>query len=139
MLYVPLPPPEGRAAILTALTRGTPLAPDVDLHAIGTDGAATNYSGADLAALVREACVLSLKVRKTVLNYKPSYLLLGRQNCPSPARSALVRKACVLSLKVQKRIETQAVIEIRICADGETDKLQRRGPGCSCARPACCS
>ena len=63
VLYVPLPPPNGRVSILRALTRKTPLAPDVDLAAVGTHPAAGDYSGADLAALVREACVLALKVR----------------------------------------------------------------------------
>ena len=64
VLYVPLPPPDGRVSILRALTRKTPLAPDVDLAAIGTHPAAGDYSGADLAALVREACVLALKVQQ---------------------------------------------------------------------------
>jgi ribosome biogenesis ATPase len=62
VLYVPLPPPSGRVSILRALTRKTPLAADVDLEAVGTHPAAGDYSGADLAALVREACVLALKV-----------------------------------------------------------------------------
>ena len=61
VLYVPLPPPEGRASILRALTRRTPLAPGVDLHAVGAAPALAGFSGADLAALVREACVLALK------------------------------------------------------------------------------
>ncbi len=61
ILYVPLPPPEGRASILAALTRRTPLAPGVDLEALGASPALTGFSGADLAALVREACVLALK------------------------------------------------------------------------------
>ena len=60
ILYVPLPPPEGRASILRALTRRTPLAPSVDLEAVGASPALTGFSGADLAALVR-ACVLALK------------------------------------------------------------------------------
>jgi SpoVK/Ycf46/Vps4 family AAA+-type ATPase len=62
VLYVPLPPASGRVSILRALTRKTPLAPDVDLEAVGVHPAAGDYSGADLAALVREACVLALKV-----------------------------------------------------------------------------
>ena len=66
VLYVPLPPPSGRVSILRALTRKTPLAPDVDLAAVGTHPAAGDYSGADLAALVREACVLALKVRNVM-------------------------------------------------------------------------
>ncbi len=35
ILYVPLPPPDGRASILKALVRNTPLAPGVDVDAIG--------------------------------------------------------------------------------------------------------
>jgi ribosome biogenesis ATPase len=58
-----VPGPEGRVAILQALTRRTPLALDVDLERIALGAAADGYSGADLAALVREASVLSLKVR----------------------------------------------------------------------------
>ena len=64
LLYVPLPPPAGRAAILQALARRTPLAPDVDLASIGSGPRTEGYSGADLAALVREAAVTSLKVRR---------------------------------------------------------------------------
>ena len=62
LLYVPLPPPDGRVAILQALTRVTPLAPNVDLNDIGLSPKTNGYSGADLAALVREAAVTSLKV-----------------------------------------------------------------------------
>ncbi|KAK9819384.1 hypothetical protein WJX81_005033 [Elliptochloris bilobata] len=61
VLYVPLPPPAGRAEILAALTRCTPLAPDVDLAAVGAGPRTAGFSGADLAALVREAAVASLK------------------------------------------------------------------------------
>lgn len=61
MLYVPLPDPGGRASILTALTRGTPLHPDVRLPALAASPRLEGFSGADLAALVREACVAALK------------------------------------------------------------------------------
>ncbi|CAL8469009.1 g8550 [Coccomyxa elongata] len=61
LLYVPLPPPDGRVAILQALTRATPMAPDVNLSSIGLSPRINGYSGADLAALVREAAVTSLK------------------------------------------------------------------------------
>ena len=70
ILYVPLPGPADRAAILAALTRRTPLAADVDIAAVGTADACTGYSGADLAALVREACILALKVRFRCLQLK---------------------------------------------------------------------
>lgn len=61
ILYVPLPTPEGRVAILRALTRKTPLGGDVDLEAVALSPQLTGFSGADLAALVREACVDALK------------------------------------------------------------------------------
>ena len=61
LLYVPLPPPDGRAAILKTLTRKTPLAADVDVGSIGTSARCGGFSGADLASLVREACVAALK------------------------------------------------------------------------------
>lgn len=44
-----------------ALTRKTPLGGDVDLAAVGASPRLTGFSGADLAALVREACVCALK------------------------------------------------------------------------------
>ena len=62
LLYVALPGPEARAAILQASTKRTPLAPDVDLHTLGCSPRMQGFSGADLAALVREAAVTSLKV-----------------------------------------------------------------------------
>jgi ribosome biogenesis ATPase len=61
LLYVPLPPPDGRAAILKTLTRKTPLAPEVDVDAIAFSSRCSGFSGADLASLVREACVAALK------------------------------------------------------------------------------
>ena len=61
LLYVPLPPPDGRAAILKTLTRKTPLAADVDVGSIGTSARCGGFSGADLASLVREACIAALK------------------------------------------------------------------------------
>jgi ribosome biogenesis ATPase len=59
LLFVPLPPADGRASILRALTRKTPLAPGVDLAAVAQrcDG----FSGADLSSLVREASWAALR------------------------------------------------------------------------------
>lgn len=68
-LYVPLPSPEGRVHILRALTRATPLAPDVDLQTIGLDAHCTGFSGADMASVVREAAVLTIKARHPSLYY----------------------------------------------------------------------
>ena len=63
LLYVPLPPPDGRVAILKTLTRRTPIAPDVRVDQIALGRSCEGFSGADLAALVREACVAALKSR----------------------------------------------------------------------------
>ncbi|KAI8101215.1 hypothetical protein M9435_001323 [Picochlorum sp. BPE23] len=63
ILYVPLPPPEGRESILHALTRATPLGDDVQLSEIAAMPALNGFSGADLASLVREASVQALKER----------------------------------------------------------------------------
>ena len=59
VIYVPPPDKEARLEILRIHTRKMPLAEDVDLEllAIRTEG----YSGADLAALVREAAMLALR------------------------------------------------------------------------------
>jgi ribosome biogenesis ATPase len=59
LLFVPLPPADGRASILRALTRKTPLAGGVDLGAVAArcDG----FSGADLSSLVREASWAALR------------------------------------------------------------------------------
>ncbi|GIL77999.1 hypothetical protein Vretifemale_7455, partial [Volvox reticuliferus] len=61
VLYVPLPPPGDRAAILRALVRRTPLELGVDLDAVAIDARCDGFSGADMAALVREAAVAALK------------------------------------------------------------------------------
>jgi ribosome biogenesis ATPase len=74
ILYVPLPPPEGRASILRALIRRTPLAADVDVDAVSTSEALTGFSGADMAALLREACVESLKESMALVGAKGARL-----------------------------------------------------------------
>lgn len=56
-----MPPPdaEARTAILTATSKNTPLASDVDLAAVAStlDG----YSAADCAALIREAALTAMR------------------------------------------------------------------------------
>lgn len=63
MLYVPLPDLAGRVSILRALLRNKPLVDKIDVGALGMDPRCEGFSGADLAALVREACILALKVQ----------------------------------------------------------------------------
>ena len=61
LLYVSLPQPEDRVSILKALSTNISFSPDVDLHKIGTNQKAEGYSGADCAALLREAGLAVLK------------------------------------------------------------------------------
>ncbi|XP_059478326.1 nuclear valosin-containing protein-like [Neocloeon triangulifer] len=72
ILYVGLPGPEDRTDILRALTKnGTSprFANDVSLEELGDDNHTIGYTGADLAALVREA---SLQLLKEVMANKSS-------------------------------------------------------------------
>ena len=63
---MPLPSPDDRHSILRALGAKVNLASDVDLRAIAHDPHATGFSGADCAALLREAGLAVL--RDGVLN-----------------------------------------------------------------------
>ncbi|CAO3655616.1 unnamed protein product [Mucor fragilis] len=63
LLYVELPTPSERLDILTKLSKKTPLGPDVDLVEIANDARCEGLSGADLASLVRESAVASLRAR----------------------------------------------------------------------------
>ena len=60
LLYVGLPDLEGRLQILRIHTRAMPLADDVDLD--GLAARTPNFSGAELAALCREAALAALEV-----------------------------------------------------------------------------
>ncbi|RIA99505.1 P-loop containing nucleoside triphosphate hydrolase protein [Glomus cerebriforme] len=61
LLYVELPTPSGRHEILKTLTKRTPLGDDVSLIKIAEDERCTDFSGADLASLIREAAVAALR------------------------------------------------------------------------------
>lgn len=61
LLYVPLPTADERASILRALAAKVTLGDDVDLDRIGRSPRAEGYSGADCAALLREAGLAVLK------------------------------------------------------------------------------
>jgi SpoVK/Ycf46/Vps4 family AAA+-type ATPase len=62
-LYVPLPNAADRGAILRACARKSPVATDVDLDSIAARSEFEGFSGADMASLLREAAVCSLRVR----------------------------------------------------------------------------
>jgi transitional endoplasmic reticulum ATPase len=59
LIYVPPPDEKARLEILKIHTRGMPLAKDVDLEALAKQ--LEGYSGADIAALCREAAMLALR------------------------------------------------------------------------------
>jgi ribosome biogenesis ATPase len=61
LLYVPLPSKEDRLEILKTACRKVPISSDVNLQEIAFDAACQGYSGADLAALVREAQLNTLR------------------------------------------------------------------------------
>ncbi|KAM3930049.1 nuclear valosin-containing protein-like isoform 2-T2 [Leptodactylus fuscus] len=72
-LYVGLPPPNDRLAILRTITKNgsrPPLGPDVDLEVIAYDEKCDCFTGADLSALVREASINAL--RSEVLQADPA-------------------------------------------------------------------
>ncbi|KAI9302445.1 P-loop containing nucleoside triphosphate hydrolase protein [Cunninghamella echinulata] len=61
LLYVELPTPGERLDILMKLTKNTPLSDDVVLETIANDKKCEGFSGADLASLVRESAVASIR------------------------------------------------------------------------------
>lgn len=61
LLYVPLPTAEDRVSILRVLGKKVTLGEDVDLGRIGRSPRAEGYSGADCAALLREAGLAVMK------------------------------------------------------------------------------
>ncbi|NXD98851.1 NVL protein, partial [Chaetorhynchus papuensis] len=70
-LYVGLPPPEDRLAILKTITKdGTrpPLDSDVNLEEIAYSQHCDCYTGADLSALVREASICALRQEMDLQN-----------------------------------------------------------------------
>jgi ribosome biogenesis ATPase len=67
LLYVPLPTSGERVSILRTLGTKVNLGEDVDLEAIGSSARAEGYSGADLAALLREAGLAVLKEHMAVI------------------------------------------------------------------------
>lgn len=61
LLYVGLPKPGEREAILRTVSKKVPLAPNVDLAVIARDPRLEGFSGADLASLVREAAMFAMR------------------------------------------------------------------------------
>ncbi|CAG9462022.1 unnamed protein product [Pedinophyceae sp. YPF-701] len=75
MLYVPVPDAAGRHSILKAACRKMPVAPGVDLGAIARHPRCEGFSGADIAALAREACVAVIKESCAASHQGPQALI----------------------------------------------------------------
>ncbi|KAJ3407291.1 hypothetical protein HDU80_009190 [Chytriomyces hyalinus] len=60
-LYIDLPNADERFEILKTISRKTPISPQVCLKTVAADVRCDGFSGADLAALVREAAVAALR------------------------------------------------------------------------------
>lgn len=60
-VYVPLPDSCARRKILAVHTRKVPLAPDVCLDNLASDKVTNGFSGAEVAALVREAALVAME------------------------------------------------------------------------------
>ncbi|CCG84687.1 protein of unknown function [Taphrina deformans PYCC 5710] len=73
-LFVQLPSEQEREEILKTLTKKNPVQQDIDFGVIARDERCGNFSGADLAALVREAAVAALRaaVFHDILDAEPA-------------------------------------------------------------------
>jgi transitional endoplasmic reticulum ATPase len=74
-----VPPPDGaaRTEILKASSRGVPLAPEVDLAALGRE--LHGFSAADCAALIREAALVALRESLEATSVTAKHLAQARQ------------------------------------------------------------
>ncbi|XP_041921938.1 nuclear valosin-containing protein-like [Alosa sapidissima] len=89
-LYVGLPPPKDRHAILLTITKGgtkPQLEADVNLEEIAQDERCDCFTGADLSALVREASVNALR---THLYSRSASTLTGHTFTSGPVEDILV-------------------------------------------------
>lgn len=80
LIYVAPPDAAARADILRAASRNTPLAPDVDLDALGHD--LDGYSGADCAAVLREAALAAMRESMDAAQVTAAHLAGARTVVP---------------------------------------------------------
>lgn len=77
LVYVPPPDGPARTEILRAASRNVPLAPDVDLAALGAELA--GFSAADCAALVREAALAAMRESLTASTVTAAHIGTARR------------------------------------------------------------
>jgi transitional endoplasmic reticulum ATPase len=92
LVYVPPPDRVARGAILLAVTRNVPLAPDADLATVASD--TEGYSAADLAALVREAALCAMRESLDSPSVTGEHFAIARQRVlPSLSQIDIARYA----------------------------------------------
>ncbi|GAA2196039.1 AAA family ATPase [Micromonospora lupini] len=77
LVYVPPPDGPARAEILRAASRHVPLAPDVDLAALGAE--LTGFSAADCAAVVREAALAAMRESLAAATVTAAHVAVARE------------------------------------------------------------
>ncbi|XP_040906521.1 nuclear valosin-containing protein-like isoform X2 [Toxotes jaculatrix] len=103
-LYVGLPPPADRHAILLTITKGGTkprLEPDVSLEEIACDERCDCFTGADLTALVREASVNALRA------------YLKSHNAPASSSGQVDSSGSVADIRVSKQNFEDAFKKVR--------------------------
>jgi transitional endoplasmic reticulum ATPase len=80
LIYVPPPDADARADILRAASANTPLAPDVDLDALGAE--LEGYSAADCAAVLREAALTAMRESLDATEVTAAHLAAARAAVP---------------------------------------------------------
>ncbi|MFI6784177.1 AAA family ATPase [Micromonospora sp. NPDC050276] len=90
LVYVPPPDGPARAEILRAASRQVPLAPDVDLPALGDE--LTGFSAADCAALVREAALAAMRESLAAATVTAAHVATARARVRPSLDPAQVRR-----------------------------------------------
>ena len=80
LIYVPPPDAAARADILRAASANTPLAPDVDLDALGAE--LDGYSAADCAAVLREAALTAMRESLEATQVTAAHVAAARAAVP---------------------------------------------------------
>ena len=99
LVYVPPPDAAARADILRAAAANTPLAPDVDLDALGA--ALEGYSAADCAAVLREAALTAMRESLEATQVTAAHLAAARAAVPPSLDPAQLR---ALEAYAQRRL-----------------------------------
>jgi transitional endoplasmic reticulum ATPase len=92
LVYVPPPDAAARAEILRAAGRNTPLAPDVDLDALGAE--LEGYSAADCTAVLREAALTAMRESLEATEVTAAHIEAARAAVPpslEPAQLAALQ------------------------------------------------